>query len=143
MVIYPISSWPGYNNPRIVSFWFTQLMNNSVIKDPTFPMRHAQVTELKNTAKIADLAKDADVLITRNGETIAYLVNPEHYEALISAWNELRVKVSQTVLSSYEQQHGGLPRLDAAILCETTEPNAAAQRAEWATPEEETKVFED
>lgn len=67
-------------------------MNNSVIKDPAFPMRHAQVTELKNTAKIADLAKDADVLITRNGETIAYLVNPGHYEALISAWNELRMK---------------------------------------------------
>ena len=78
-------------------------------------MRHAQVTELKNTAKIADLAKDADVLITRNGETIAYLVNPEHYEALISAWNELRIKVSQTLLSSYEQQHGGLQRLDATI----------------------------
>ena len=110
-------------------------MNNSVIKDPTFPMRHAQVTELKNTAKIADLAKDADVLITRNGETIAYLVNPEHYEVLISAWNELRVKVSQIVLSSYEQQHGGLQRLDEAIV--------AAQRGEWATPEEEAEVFED
>lgn len=85
-------------------------------------MRHAQVTELKNTAKVADLAKDADVLITRNGETIAYLVNPEHYEALIAAWNELRIKVSQTVLSSYEQQHRGLKRLDEAI--------AAAQRGE-------------
>lgn len=83
-------------------------MNNSVIKDPTFPMRHAQVTELKNTAKIADLARDADVLITRNGETIAYLVSPEHYEAMISTWNELRVKVSQTLISSYEQQDGGL-----------------------------------
>ncbi|NJO43300.1 MAG: type II toxin-antitoxin system Phd/YefM family antitoxin [Cyanobacteria bacterium CRU_2_1] len=69
-------------------------MNNSVIKDPTFPMRHTQVTELKNTAKIADLAKDVDVLITRNGETIAYLVNPERYEALISAWNELQIKGS-------------------------------------------------
>lgn len=78
-------------------------------------MRHAQVTELKNTAKIADLARDADVLIARNGETIAYLVNPEHYEAMISAWSELRVKVSQTVLSSHEQQPGGLQRLDAAI----------------------------
>jgi PHD/YefM family antitoxin component YafN of YafNO toxin-antitoxin module len=55
-------------------------------------MRHAQVTELKNTARIADLAKDADVLITRNGETIAYLVNPEHYEALVSAWNTLKAK---------------------------------------------------
>ena len=109
-------------------------MNNSAIKDPTFPMRHAQVTELKNTAKIADLAKDADVLITRNGETIAYLVNPEHYEALILAWNELRIKVSQTVLSSYEQQHG-MQRLDEAI--------AAVQRGEWATPEEEAEVFND
>ncbi|NJR62555.1 MAG: hypothetical protein HC769_29405 [Cyanobacteria bacterium CRU_2_1] len=38
-------------------------MNNRIIKDPSFPMRHAQVTELKNTAKVADLAKDADVLI--------------------------------------------------------------------------------
>ena len=83
-------------------------MNNSVIKDPTFLMRHAQVTELKNTAKIADLAKDADILITRNGETIAYLVNPERYEAMISAWNELGIKVSQTVLSSYEQENGQL-----------------------------------
>ena len=98
-------------------------------------MRHVQVTELKNTAKIADLAKDADVLITRNGETIAYLVNPEHYEAMISAWNTLRVKISQTVLSSYEQQYGGLQRLNEAI--------ATAQQGEWATPEEEAKVFED
>jgi len=110
-------------------------MNNSVIKDPTFPMRHAQVTKLKNTAKIADLAKDAVVLITRNGETIAYLVNPEHYEAMISAWNERRIKVSQTVLSSYEQQHGGLQRLDGVIL--------SAQREEWATTEEEAEVFKD
>lgn len=109
-------------------------MNNRVIKDPTFPMRHAQVTELKNTTKIAELAKDADVLITRNGETIAYLVNPEHYEALVSAWNELRIKTSQAVLSSYEQQHGSLQRLDEAI--------AASQRREWATPEEEAEVFE-
>jgi PHD/YefM family antitoxin component YafN of YafNO toxin-antitoxin module len=135
MAICPVSSWLDYNNPKIVSFRFAQPMNNSVIKDPTFPMRHAQVTELKNTAKIADLAKDADVLITRNGETIAYLVNPEHYEALISAWNELRVKVSQTLISSYEQQHGDLQRLDAAI--------AAAQRGEWATPEEEAEVLGD
>lgn len=135
MAIYPVSIWLGYNNPIIISFQFTRLMNNSVIKDPTFPMRHAQVTELKNTAKIADLAKDADVLITRNGETIAYLVNPEHYEALISAWSELRIKVSQTVLSSYEQQHGSLQRLDEAIF--------TAQRGEWATPEEEAEIFND
>jgi PHD/YefM family antitoxin component YafN of YafNO toxin-antitoxin module len=123
----------GYNNPRIISLRFIKAMNNSVIKDPTFPMRHTQVTELKNTAKIADLAKDADVLITRNGETIAYLVNPDHYEAMISAWNELRMKVSQSVLSSYEQQHGDLQRLDEAI--------ASAQGGEWATPEEEGTVF--
>lgn len=75
-------------------------MNNSVIKDPTFPMRLTQVTELKNTAKIADLAKDTDVLIARNGETIAYLINPERYEAMIAVWNELRIKVSNTILSS-------------------------------------------
>jgi PHD/YefM family antitoxin component YafN of YafNO toxin-antitoxin module len=135
MAIYPVSSWLSYNNPRITSLRFAQPMNNSVIKDSTFPMRHAQVTELKNTAKIADLAKDADVLITRNGKTIAYLVNPEHYEAMISAWNALRIKVSQTVLSSYEQHHGGGQRLDAAI--------AAAQQGEWATPEEEAEVFDD
>jgi len=135
MAICPVSSWLSYNNPRIVSSRFAQPKNNSVIKDPMFPMRHTQVTELKNTAKIAELAKDADVLITRNGETIAYLVNPEHYEAMISAWNELRVKVSQTVLSSYEQQHGGLQRLDTAIT--------AAQQGEWATPEEEAEVFDD
>jgi len=91
------------------------------------------LTKLKNTAKIADLARDADVLITRNGETIAYLVNPEHYEAMISAWNELRTKVSQTVLSSYKQQHGGLQQLDGVI--------AATQRGEWATPEE-AEVFD-
>ncbi len=30
-------------------------------------------------AKVAELAKDADALMTRNGETIAYIVNPEHY----------------------------------------------------------------
>lgn len=135
MAICPVSSWLSYNNPRIIPLRFARPMNNSVIKDPTFPMRHAQVTELKNTAKIADLAKDADVLITRNGETIAYLVSPEHYEAMISAWNELRIKVSQTLISSYEEQHGGLQRLDAAI--------AAAQQGEWATPEEEAEVFDD
>jgi PHD/YefM family antitoxin component YafN of YafNO toxin-antitoxin module len=110
-------------------------MNNSVAKDPIFPMRHAQVTELKNTAKIGELVKDADVLITRNGETIAYLVNPEHYEAMISVWNEFCIKVSQTVLSSYEQQHGSLQRLDQAI--------ASVHRGEWATPEEEAEVFAD
>ena len=97
-------------------------------------MGHAQVIELKNTVKIVDLAKDVHVIITRTGETIAYLVNSEHFEALILAWNELRVKVNQIVLSSYEQHHGGLQRLDEAIV--------AAQGGEWATPEEEAGVFE-
>ena len=110
-------------------------MNNTVIKDPVFPMRHAQVTELKNTAKIGELVKDADILITRNGETVAYLVNPEHYEAMISAWNELRIKISQSVLSSYEQQHGSLQRLDEAI--------SSAHRGEWVTPAQESEVFEE
>ncbi|MGB3515827.1 MAG: hypothetical protein WBA43_05180 [Elainellaceae cyanobacterium] len=75
-------------------------MNNSVLKDLMFPMSHTQVTELKNTAKIADLAKDTDVLITRNSETIAYLINPERYEAMIAVWNKLRIKVNNTMLSS-------------------------------------------
>ncbi len=110
-------------------------MGNTVVKDPDFPMKHAQVTELKNTAKIAEMAKDADVLVTRNGETVAYLVNPDHYEALIANWLETRKAVTAAFLKSYSEQHGSLERLDEAI--------AASRRGEYATPEEEAKVFGD
>jgi PHD/YefM family antitoxin component YafN of YafNO toxin-antitoxin module len=110
-------------------------MSNTVIKDPDFPMRHAQVTELKNTAKIAEMAKDADILVTRNGETVAYLVNPNHYETLIKNWLEIRKAVTDTFLKSYEQQHGSLERLDEAI--------SASRRGEFATQEAEVEVFGD
>lgn len=64
-------------------------MSNTVVKDNKFPMKHAQVTELENTSKIAEMVKEADILVTRNGQTIAYLVNPKHYEVLVKACNQI------------------------------------------------------
>ncbi|MBE9125453.1 MULTISPECIES: hypothetical protein [unclassified Coleofasciculus] len=110
-------------------------MSNIIVKDPDFPLRHAQVTELKNTAKIAEMARNADVLVTRNGETVAYLVNPNHYEALIKNWLETKQAITPAFLKTYEQQHGSLERLEEAI--------ATSHRGEFATPEEEAEVFGD
>ena len=110
-------------------------MGNKIVKDPTFPMKHVQVTDLKNTVRIAEMAKDADVLVTRNGETVAYLVSPEHYEALVDRDRQNRAAVTAAFLESYKAQHGSLDRLDEAV--------AASRRGSWATPEEEAEVFGD
>lgn len=67
-------------------------MGNTVVKDPDFPMKPAQVTELKNTAKIAEMAKGADVLVTRNGETVAYLINPDHYKPTYLSWRKVELQ---------------------------------------------------
>ena len=34
-------------------------------------MKHVQATDLRDTAKIAEIAKDTHVLIARNGETVS------------------------------------------------------------------------
>ncbi|MEA5469931.1 hypothetical protein VB714_13720, partial [Spirulina sp. 06S082] len=61
-------------------------------------MKHAQVTDLKNTARVAEMVEDADVLVTRNGQTVAYLVNPDHYERLVNNWYETRQAVTSGFL---------------------------------------------
>lgn len=60
----------------------------NIVKDPDFPLQHVQITELKNTTKMTEQVKESDILITRNGESVAYLVNPSHYEALVTHWNQ-------------------------------------------------------
>lgn len=108
----------------------------NIAKDPDFPLQHVQITELKNTTKMAEQVKESDILITRNGETVAYLVNPSHYEALVTHWNQTHtLTLAERFLRGYEQTHGTLERLDEAY--------AAAEQSEWATEDEVAEVFGD
>ena len=61
-------------------------MGIKIVKDPIFPLKQVRLIELKNTAQILEMAKHADLLFTRNGETVAYLVSPEHYEVLVDSY---------------------------------------------------------
>jgi hypothetical protein len=96
-------------------------------------MRHAQITDLKNTKKLAEEAREADVLVSWNGETVFYVVNPLHYEALVSAALEAGSRTTEAFLASYERRRGSLAGLDAA--------HAASVRGEWASADEEAGVF--
>lgn len=106
----------------------------TVVKDPTFPMKHTQITELKNnTKKVTDEVTDADVMVIRNGETVCYMVNPVHYEAMVAAVMEAGVKATETFIKNYQERSGGLTRLDASYN--------AAQRGEFASADAVAKVF--
>lgn len=99
-------------------------MAQSIAKDPNFPLKHAQITDLKDTKKMADEVQAADIVIIRNGETVGYLVNPAHYEALVEAAGEAGTKLTETFLKNFEKRKGSLDRLDASY--------AAGKRGEWA-----------
>lgn len=106
---------------------------HSVAKDPNFPMKHAQITDLKDTKRIAEEVQDADIMIIRNGETVGYFVNPAHYEALVEAATEMDARMEERFFKNYEKRHGSLDRLDEAY--------AAAKRGEVASDEEVSRVF--
>jgi PHD/YefM family antitoxin component YafN of YafNO toxin-antitoxin module len=108
-------------------------MSQSIAKDPSFPLKHAQITDLKDTRKMAEAVKTADIVIIRNGETVGYLVNPAHYEALVEAVGQAGAKLTEAFLKNYEQRHGTLERLDAAY--------EAVKRGEFADDGEVDEVF--
>lgn len=108
-------------------------MGQSIAKDPNFPLKHAQITDLKDTKKIAEEVQEADLVIIRNGETVGYLVNPAHYEALIEAAAEAGAKATEIFLKNHAKRHGNLERLD--------ESYAAAKRGYWASEDEIADVF--
>lgn len=109
-------------------------MGYTVVKDPSFPMKHSQITELKNnTKKVTDEVAEADVMVIRNGETVCYMVNPAHYEAMVAAVMEAGVKATETFLANHEKRQGSLARLDSSYN--------AALRGEFASDDEVSRVF--
>lgn len=108
--------------------------SHAIVKDPNFPMKHTQITELKNnTKKVTDEVSEADVMVIRNGETVCYMVGPEHYEAMVAAVMEAGVKSTETFLKNYEKRNGSLAPLDASY--------AAAKRGEVASADNVKRVF--
>lgn len=105
-----------------------------VAKASDFPLKHIATSELKNTEQIAEQVKESDIILTHNGETVAYLVNPTHYEALVNHWNQTNSStLGERFLRGYAETHGSLEKLDIAY--------AAAERGEWASDDEVTDVF--
>ncbi|MGK7903807.1 MAG: hypothetical protein AB4352_20865 [Hormoscilla sp.] len=90
-------------------------MASNVVKDPNFPMQHVKITDLKNTAKITEMVKESDLLIIRNGETVAYMLTPEHYEALIANTREACISAMETFLVNYHRSQANLHRLAEAM----------------------------
>ena len=86
-------------------------MTSNVVKDPNFPMQHVKITDLKNTVKITEMVKESDLLIIRNGETVAYMLTPEHYEALIANTKEACISAMETFLTNYHRSQENLHRL--------------------------------
>jgi len=89
-------------------------MGSNVIKDPNFPMQHVKITDLKNTVKIAEMVQESDLLIIRNGETVAYMLTPEHYEALI-AMKDACTRAMERFLVNYHRRHANLHQLAQAM----------------------------
>ena len=112
---------------------------DKIVKDPDFPLQHADIGKLQKPNEITQIVKtvkDSDLLITDNGETVAYLVSPSHYEALVNHWYQTNAAtVSDRFLQSYAETHGSLERLDRAY--------EAAERGEWASSNEVENVFGD
>lgn len=108
-------------------------MPHSVAKDPAFPLRHAQITDLKDTKRMAEEVKEADIVVIRNGETVGYFVNPEHYEDLVEAAAEADARITKRFLGNYAKRHGGLERLEASF--------ADAMRGEFASAYDVAQVF--
>ena len=108
-------------------------MAQSIAKDPNFPLKHAQITDLKDTKKMADEVQAADIVIIRNGETVGYLVNPAHYEALVEAAGEAGSKLTETFLKNFEKRNGSLDRLDTSY--------GASKRGEWVSDDEVAEIF--
>jgi prevent-host-death family protein len=111
-------------------------VSNAVIKDPNFPMEHAQISDLKSKApQLFERVRHADVMITRNGETLGYVVSPEHFQFLVDAVVEAGASATKTFLNNHAKRHGNLDRLDAAWQ--------SAQRGEMASRDDEASVFGD
>lgn len=111
-------------------------MTNLVTKDPNFPLEHVQVTELKSKgSQLFEKAQKADLVITRQGETLGYVVNPAHYQFFIDMVTEAGERATKVFLETYAKRHGGLTRLDAAV--------AQARRGDFITPEQEAELFGD
>ena len=108
--------------------------SHAVVKDPNFPLRHTLITELKNNTKqlVEDVAQ-ADVMVTRNGQTLCYMVNPAHYEAMVAALVEAGGLATQAFLAAKQQGEGGLEALDASYL--------AARQGRVASAAEVAQVF--
>lgn len=102
-------------------------MGNLVVKDPNYPLRHAQITEFKNTSKVVTIAQDADVLVTKNGETVFYMVNPQHFEALVEIAKEAGAQATEAFLANYSKRRGAdaLAQSYAAALRGEVAPEAA------------------
>ena len=109
-------------------------MGQSIAKDPNYPLKHAQITELKDTRKIAEAVRDSDIVIIRNGDTVGYLVNPDHYEALVAAAQEAGQRATETFLANRARRLGTLESLDTSY--------AAARRGEWASDEDVNRAFD-
>jgi PHD/YefM family antitoxin component YafN of YafNO toxin-antitoxin module len=95
-------------------------------------MKLAQITDLKNTSKVAETVRDADVVVTRNGETEFYMVNPHHFEALVEIAKEAGIRATETFMANYAKRRG-----DGALAGSY----AAALRGEFASKAEEDEVF--
>ena len=113
----------------------TQVMDK-IVKDPDFPLQQLQIERLKDASEIAQQVKESDLLITDNGEAVAYIVNPAHYRALVDRLHgDNTATIAERFLEGYAREHGSLERLDRAY--------GAAKRGEWASSDEVESVFGD
>jgi PHD/YefM family antitoxin component YafN of YafNO toxin-antitoxin module len=107
-----------------------------IVKDPDFPLQQLQIDRLKDASELAQQVKESDLLITDNGEAVAYIVNPAHYRALVDRLHEDNTAtIAERFIEGYAREHDGLERLDRAY--------GAAQRGEWASSDEVESVFGD
>jgi hypothetical protein len=109
-------------------------VTNRVVKDPNFPLEHVQITDFKSKApQFFARAHQSDLLVTRGGETLGYVVSPEHYQFFVELVIAAGEQATTLFLDSVAQRHGGLGRLDSAV--------ERARRGEIASAEQEAAVF--
>jgi len=109
---------------------------DKLVKDRDFPLQHLPISQFKDANNIAQQVKESDILISDNGETVAYIVSPAHYQALVDSLHQTSTAtIAERFLEGYAMTHGGLERLARAV--------EAAKRGEWASSDEVESVFGD
>lgn len=82
---------------------------DKLVKDRDFPLQHLSISQFKDANNIAQQVQESDILLSDNGETVAYIVSPAHYQALV---DRLQETSTATIVDAVPRRH---PQVTEAV----------------------------